>query len=136
MRAVQFTVLLALVPVLYAQCATDNTLASEPSDELYLGQQKFTLKMLKALQDATPNESIFFSPHSTYHALLLAYFGAENKTQESLESALSLNWAKSKEDVTRAYVFDHQRRLTNAVNRSVDFNSVDKIFVAEQHKVK
>lgn len=132
----QITILLAIVPALYAQCITDSTLASEPKDNLYLGQQKFTLNLLNALQEATPNESIFFSPHSTYHALLLAYFGAENKTLESLQSALFLDWAATKEDVTRAYIFDHQRRLVNSENRSVDFNSVDKIFVAEQHKVK
>lgn len=132
----QLVLILAVVPALYGQCVTDSTLASEPSDNLYLGQQKFTLNLLNALQEATPNESIFFSPHSTYHALLLAYFGAENKTQQSLQSALFLDWAKTKEDVTRAYIFDHQRRLANAENQTVDFKSVDKIFVAEQHKVK
>lgn len=150
LNIVQLSIVLAVVPSLYAQCLTESTQATTDATDmsimdvfrtdapsnLYMGQQKFTLDLLNALQEATPNESIFFSPHSTYHALLLAYFGARNATEAALRNALKLDWAETKEDVTRAYLLDHKTRLADAVNRSVDFNSVDKIFVAEQCKVK
>lgn len=150
LKIVQLSFIFAIVPSLYAQCLTEPTETTTDSTEmsimdifqtdapsnLYLGQQKFTLDLLLKLQEATPNESIFFSPHSTYNALLLAYFGARNATEESLKNALRLEWADKKEDVVRAYLLDHKTRLADAENRSVDFNSVDKIFVFEQSKVK
>lgn len=133
---IQVALILAVIPALYAQCISDDSLPKELTTNLYLGQQKFTIDLLQALQDATPNESIFFSPHSTYHALLLAYFGAKNNTEATLKKSLNLDWAEAKEDVSRAYLIDHNIRVADAENRSVDFNSVDKIFVADQLKVK
>lgn len=57
----------------------------EFKSRLYKGQQIFTVNFLDALNKATPNENLFFSPHSLYHALLLAYFGSKNQTQNGLE---------------------------------------------------
>lgn len=132
----QLALVLAVVSALNAQCVSEDSLPKELTSNLYLGQQKFTIDLLQALQDATPNESIFFSPHSTYHALLLAYLGAKNSTEATLAKSLNLDWAETKEDVSRAYLIDHKIRTADAENRSVEFSSVDKIFVDEQIKVK
>lgn len=135
-KFILLAVVLALVPALNSQCLSADDTANSPASSLYKGQQAFTLELLDALQQATPSESIFFSPHSTYHALLLAYFGARNATEESLKRVLKLDWAQGKADVSRAYLLDHQARLADNQNRSVDFNSVDKIYTSEETKVR
>lgn len=58
---------------------------------LYKGQTIFTANFLDALNKASPNENLFFSPYSLYHALLLAYFGSANQTEKALKVKLLLN---------------------------------------------
>lgn len=52
---------------------------------LYKGLTIFTANFLDAMHKANPNENLFFSPFSLYHALLLAYFGSTNQTEKSLK---------------------------------------------------
>lgn len=119
-----------------SQCFDTLDTVKSPSDLLYLGQRNFTVSLLKSLQEATPNESLFFSPHSTYHALLLAYFGAKGQTEKSLKELLKLDWAKSKADVSEAYHLEHKLRQKRAENRSVEFHSVDKIYVTKETELR
>lgn len=118
----------------HAQCISDDDAAPAKKGSrinLYTGQQNFTALLLGAINKATPNENIFFSPYSTYHALLLAYFGAQQQTEDSLRNVLHLNWAKTKLDVMQAYRLEHRLRGQRAANSSNEFNAVDKIYVSE-----
>jgi len=62
---------------------------------LYKGEQNFAVSMLDVIRQSTPNENVFFSPYSTYHALLLAYFGSTGETEKELAKVLHLDWADS-----------------------------------------
>ncbi|XP_004519673.1 serine protease inhibitor 88Ea [Ceratitis capitata] len=96
--------------------------------DLYRGEQNFTLAMLQAINKATPNENIFFSPYSTYHALLLAYFGARGETEAELTKALSLGWAKNKNHVLRGYTLERSSRMLRSKDMPLQFDSADRIY--------
>lgn len=123
----------ALAAVGWAQqlCFSDNSVGEIPKtirSDLYRGQQEFTLSMLEAIQKATPNENIFFSPYSTFHALLLAYFGANGKTEEELVQALRLQWATNKKHVSSGYRLEKQMRYTRSKKMPLEFSAADKIY--------
>lgn len=120
--------LMALLPIAMSQCLTRNDADRLSADKLYYGQRKFTVALLDSLQKAAPDDSLIFSPHSTYRALLLAYFGAKGQTEKSLSEVLQLDWAKSKADVEHAYVLERQARANRAEHQTVEFKSVDKLF--------
>lgn len=119
-----------------AQCLSDDDNIKSTPDKLYLGQRNFSVSLLDALQAATPSESLFFSPHSTYHALLMAYFGARGDTEAALKKTLRLDWAENKAEVSKAYHLEHTARKIRAENQSVEFHSIDKIYVAKEVEVR
>lgn len=121
------------------QCLSDNDdqlLQKTARADLYRGQQAFTVSLLDAINKATPNENVFFSPYSTYHALLLAYFGAKGETEDELRKTLKLDWASSKTHVIQAYRLEKTMRLKRAKNTSIEFSAADKIFFGQQHEVR
>lgn len=84
---------LAAVPYARSQlCLADdikkNTEFKYKSRNLYKGLTIFTANFLDAMHKSNPNENLFFSPFSLYHALLLAYFGSANQTEKSLKVKL------------------------------------------------
>uniref|UniRef100_A0A6B2EIG2 Putative serine protease inhibitor serpin n=1 Tax=Phlebotomus kandelakii TaxID=1109342 RepID=A0A6B2EIG2_9DIPT len=129
-----------LATVARSQCLSENDVSGvfnkNSKVNLYMGQQAFTVALLDAINKATPNENVFFSPYSTFHALLLAYFGAKNQTEEGLKTALKLEWAESKFDVMQAYRSEVQNRARRSQNSSVDFTSADKLYFAPKVQVK
>lgn len=135
-RSLVIAALAALLPLVWCQCLTRNDSATLTADKLYYGQRKFSVSLLDALQKARPNESLFFSPHSTYRALLLAYFGAKGGTEKSLKKTLQLDWAESKADVSQAYEMERQARTNRAQHQTVEFNSVDKLYFSKQVELK
>lgn len=92
--------------------------------------------MLKALKSSSSSENIFFSPYSTFHALLLAYFGAKGNTETELKNVLNLNWANNKYDVMQAYRFEEMSRKRRAANASVVFRTADKIYLSKETAFK
>lgn len=102
--------------------------------DLYRGQQNFTLSMLQAINKATPNENVFFSPYSTYHALLLAYFGSRGQTEVELTKALSLEWAKNKNHVMRGYTLERSSRISRSKNSPLQFSAADRIFFDKEEE--
>lgn len=106
----------------------DSNVPRTVRSDLYRGQQNFTLSMLQAINKATPNENVFFSPYSTYHALLLAYFGSRGQTQAELTKALSLEWAENKNHVHRGYTLERSSRLSRSKNTPLQFSAADRIF--------
>lgn len=128
--------LVVLMPFAWCQCLTRDDTARLTADKLYYGQRKFSVNLLDALQKTRKNESLFFSPHSTYRVLLLAYFGASGETEKSLQNTLHLNWAKSKADVSHAYEVEKIARAHRAHYQTVEFDSVDKLYFSKTVEVK
>lgn len=129
-------ILVALMPFIYCQCLTRDDTAIITADKLYHGQRKFSVNLLDALQKTRRNESLFFSPHSTYRVLLLAYFGASGETEKSLHNTLHLSWAKSKADVSHAYEVEKIARAHRTHYQTVEFDSVDKLYFSKTVEVK
>lgn len=69
---------------LQGEKSVENTY-SYKSRNLYKGLTIFTANFLDAMHKSNPNENLFFSPFSLYHALLLAYFGSKNSTEKHLK---------------------------------------------------
>lgn len=81
---------LSAVPNVNSQlCLADdiqkNTEFKYKARNLYKGLTIFTANFLDAMHKANPNDNLFFSPFSLYHALLLAYFGSANQTEKGLK---------------------------------------------------
>lgn len=130
----------SFVTLSQSQCLTEND-STQPFNkdarsQLYLGEQAFTLNLLKALNNSSPGENVFFSPYSTFQALLLAYFGAKGNTEAELRNVLNLNWANNKFDVMQAYRLEESLRKRRAVNSSVIFRTADKIFLSKETSFK
>lgn len=130
----------SLITLCLSQCLTENDsiqpFNKDARSKLYLGEQTFTLNMLKALKSSSQSENIFFSPYSTFHALLLVYFGAKGTTETELKNVLNLNWANSKFDVMQAYRLEESLRKRRASNASVVFRTADKIFLSKETNLK
>lgn len=131
-----------LLSYINAQCLTDNdnTLFLNPlaRQNLYQGQQAFTIDLLKEINETSSDKNIFFSPYSTYHALLLAYFGAKGETEKELRNVLRLNWAYDKFDVKQGYTLEKskQKKSYDNPDAPVVFRSADKIFIAKEAELK
>uniref|UniRef100_A0AAG5CX55 Serpin domain-containing protein n=1 Tax=Anopheles atroparvus TaxID=41427 RepID=A0AAG5CX55_ANOAO len=109
----------------------DDPLKSQTS--LYKGESIFTLQLLDAINTATPNENIFFSPYSLYNVLLMMYFGARDSTEKLIRTGLNLQWTDSKATVYEAY--DTARKSLKgrfSESAAVGFSSVDKLFFGRQ----
>lgn len=130
-----------LVLALSAVSAQTSCLVENPGmviptmdrSQLYRGQQAFAMRMLAAIQKATPNDNIFFSPYSTYHALLLAYFGARNNSAKELVDVLHLDWAKNMEHVRAGYRWEKVARNMRKLN--VKFASADRIYFDQRIQI-
>lgn len=88
------TVLLLLAAMANSQCFykddSSKKLNPEARTSLYKGQLAFTLNLFNAINNAVPDDNIFFSPFSIYHSLLLAYFSAGGLTEELLRKSLEI----------------------------------------------
>lgn len=136
-RSLVIVALSVLIPALvWCQCFTQNNRSKITIDPLYDGQRKFSVILLDALQKARPNESLFFSPHSTYRALLLTYFGAHGKTEQSLKHLLQLDQSQSKASIWYAYEFEKNARQNRVRRQAVEFTSVDRLYISDQVEVK
>ncbi|XP_022908637.1 serine protease inhibitor 88Ea-like isoform X2 [Onthophagus taurus] len=97
---------------------------------LYSGEQEFSLNLLRAVNQLGPNDNLFFSPYSTYHALLLAYFISGGQTESFLKKTLRLDSSMDKSDVMNAYKLD--KYITQSIaksNSSYEFTNANRIYV-------
>lgn len=145
LRSSLVLVLTALaVPSVYSQClAEDDNVQHSKADNpqsrnrLYKGESIFTLKLLEAINAATPTENIFFSPYSLYHVLLLMYFGAKVETEKTLRKGLELHWTDEKPVVWQAYNSGKKSTaLRFGGNSDIQFTSVDKLFFGKEIPVE
>lgn len=135
---VSFSVLY-IIPTVTSQCLTANdnehVITNKAKNNLYLGEQAFTLSLLRAINTSSI-ENAFFSPYSTYQTLLLAYFGSNGNTQKELEEALNLGWAKNKFEVMSGFRLEETLRMQRAKNSSVTFRSTNKIYVSKEANLR
>lgn len=125
--------------VVSGQCLSGNDkmpITKGSKTKLYSGEQEFTLNLLEQVNRISSQENVFFSPYSVFHALLLAYFGSTNQTEQSLKKVLKLDWTENKMDVMQAYRLEKQHRIRRAKNSSVDFRSADRLYFDKSVKVK
>ncbi|KAF5277687.1 hypothetical protein FQR65_LT03667 [Abscondita terminalis] len=125
----------SLLKQTHQQCLTENDMKMpHPSGQLklYSGQQEFSLALLQAINKLNPSGNIFFSPYSTYHALLLAYFISSRQTENFLRKSLRLDTSQDKADVFSAYKLDKLATTIRAKNSSYEFTSANRIYVADQ----
>lgn len=66
----------------------------------------FGLDALRKASEIEYQDNLFFSPHSLYEALTLAYLGARGTTEQSLKSALQIPRELSKIDVRQVNAFE------------------------------
>lgn len=116
--------------------ADNEGAARSGSSRLYGGQNDFALSMLKTVTKHNQQSSLIFSPHSTYRALLLAYFGAEGETKQSLKGVMHMDWAENENDVTDAYKAELMTRSTRFADQRLQFNSVDRLYVSQETELK
>ncbi|KAJ8956925.1 hypothetical protein NQ318_014344, partial [Aromia moschata] len=109
----------------------DNQPEKKTHSDLYSGQQGFSLNLLNAINKVMPNENLFFSPYSTYHALLIAYFLSGRQTESYLKKVLRLNEHQSKADVYAAYKTDKLITQLLAKSAPYEFTNANKIYVSD-----
>lgn len=127
-------VLLATVTIQYvtSECTMNFFPPKGSLTKLYSGEQEFSLNMLDAITKVSPNDNIFFSPYSVFHALLLAYFGAANQTQKYLENVLHLDTNIMKSQYKSIYL---TRKNFYSKAEGTVFNSADRLFVDKNVKL-
>ncbi|ERL85422.1 hypothetical protein D910_02842 [Dendroctonus ponderosae] len=137
--------LVALVAVISVACCAAQQESCFPPFEghqpnvnsynnLYGGEQDFSLALLNAINKLMPKQNLFFSPYSTYHALLIAYFMAGGETEAYLRKVLRLGDNQQRSDIYAAYKLD--RLLTVHQNAAYEFTSANKIYVSDTVKVR
>ncbi|XP_014294378.1 serine protease inhibitor 88Ea [Halyomorpha halys] len=131
--------LLFLVPTaVLGQCLTseDSKLIDPAWPILYKGQQLFSLNMLNIANNVTPSENILFSPFSVYNALILAYFTANNHTEQVLKKALYIPPSQSKDSTMKAYALQKRLRAPNNGSSEFELLSANRLFVSNKLTVR
>ncbi|XP_045455272.1 serine protease inhibitor 88Ea-like [Melitaea cinxia] len=125
--------LFAITTTVYSQCFYKDDSAKKPNPEarssLYKNQMEFTLNLFNAINKAVPDDNIFFSPFSVYHALLLGYFAAAGETEKSLKESLRISDAQDKVNLLMAYKVDKRSRAYNNNSDSYEFTNANKMYV-------
>ncbi|XP_021935517.1 serine protease inhibitor 88Ea-like isoform X2 [Zootermopsis nevadensis] len=118
----------------------DTKVQNSPNtrQDLFIGEQAFSLAMLREAVADNPTGNVFFSPYSVYNALLLAYFGAANQTELSLKAALRIPESQSKISTMQAYRFEKYFQSMREINgsESYELRSANKLFIAKRLKLR
>ncbi|KAF4529448.1 hypothetical protein B566_EDAN014224 [Ephemera danica] len=149
-RSMLSLVLLALMVTghVRAQCLQQSNLPLEGRTQLDHqalpnAQRAFSAEMLRQLgkrestDDSTPGSNLFFSPYSTYMALLLAYFGAAGHTEAVLQKGLHLQ-DLPKDKIMEAYQMERFFQGTRAANGtpSYELSSANRLYFRERQPLR
>ncbi|XP_034947499.1 serine protease inhibitor 88Ea-like isoform X2 [Chelonus insularis] len=122
-----------------AQCITDNdaagAIAPDTNELMVKGKISFALDALKEAALIESEDNLFFSPHSLYEALTLAYFGARGTTEESLKRALRIPESLSKRDVWGNYIIEKSFKLMN-ISTDYEFNTANRLWISDKKKIR
>ncbi|KOB77737.1 Uncharacterized protein OBRU01_03503 [Operophtera brumata] len=136
LAGVVFLVLSTVKSQCFYKDDSSKKLDPEARTNLYRGQLTFTLNLFNSINEAVPDDNIFFSPFSVYHALLLAYFSAGEQTEQSLRRSLQIGENTDKVNLMTAYKVDKRSRATNNNSDSYEFTSANKLFTANELRVR
>lgn len=105
---------------------------------LYDSHPSFTLRTLKTVRESTLEKNVFMSPHSTFHALLVAFFGAEGQTKVSLRKGLFTgNENNVNEQIIRPWYAEEMRILAEMIYaETVRFISFDRVYITRTANIK
>jgi len=131
------TCLMALIAVvLAADCPKLDEEKTDSKTKLFKGQQIFTVNFLREMLKEYPDKNLFFSPYSVYRALLLAYMGSKNATENALYEALNLHWSQEKSEVMSAYKSEKAKRQAfSDTEKSMQFEAADKFFFSNDVEI-
>ncbi|XP_017064844.1 serine protease inhibitor 88Ea [Drosophila eugracilis] len=122
--------LLGILPVIaLATFQTPDPIFGKGYSKIYDGEREFSINMIKQIRENHPTGNLFFSPFSTYNALLLAYFGSSAATESELAQVLKLGWATSKDQVVSAYTISKVKDKMRSRQSPLTLSSVNRIFV-------
>ncbi|XP_045508326.1 serine protease inhibitor 88Ea-like [Colias croceus] len=125
--------IIASAAAVNSQCfyKDDTSKKLNPDDRInmYKGQLHFTLDLFNAINKYVPDDNIFFSPFSVYHALLLGYFAAGHQTEQGLKQALKIADSLDKVNLLTAYKVDKRSRAMNNNSDSYEFTNANRMFV-------
>lgn len=113
-----------------------NIIVDKPAAKPYYPELKFAISLLNHLQKNEPHQSIFYSPHSVYTTLLMAYFGAGGETERELKQLLLLSAETSKADAEYGYKWKKEQQFNRFENQSIEFTSVEKLYVRTGVRVR
>ncbi|XP_046648057.1 serine protease inhibitor 88Ea-like [Daphnia pulicaria] len=112
---------------------------------LFAGQMQFSLNFFKKVfaatqsdvQSKSASENLFFSPMSIYSALLLAYFGANNRTEDQLTEILGLQ-NMDKVGAVQAYkLVKFTRQLMRVAGLvKYDFDIANRFYFNEDENIR
>ncbi|XP_037732527.1 serine protease inhibitor 88Ea [Drosophila subpulchrella] len=123
-------VLLGIFPVLaLAVLNTPDQSYVNGYQTIFEGERDFSIRMMQQIRKIYPNGNLFFSPFSTYNALLIAYFGSSKETEMELYNVLNLKWASKKEQVLSAYVVNKGQHQMRVRQSPLELSSVNRVFV-------
>ncbi|KAJ8686770.1 hypothetical protein QAD02_022564 [Eretmocerus hayati] len=124
------------------QCLSGNDNPShmqpEAAEKLVNARFDFAIEALRRAAQLEPNDNIFFSPHSLYEALGLAYFGSRGDTEASLKQALRVPNELSKVDVQRVYAFEKSVANERKINASssYDYTVANRLWLSKDKKLR
>lgn len=140
--AMSMLAVLFLIGSVSSQCLTgdDSPAMSHPGSEvkksLRAARMKFALQSLKETSAIQPDENIFYSPHSLYEALSLAYFGSRGTTEQSLKKALHIPDNLSKVDVERYYTLESAVAPGSQNVTDYDYASANRLWISDKRKIR
>lgn len=129
------TTVLALFSIVLISYFQPNIAAEKHVENPYYAQHKLAISLLNQLQKQHPKESIFYSPHSVYQTLLMAYFAAGGETESELKKVLGFKSTESKADIENLYKLK-TAQTHRFENESIEFTSANRIYVSTEMKIR
>ena len=138
----EFAVVLAAVNGGLAQCMTkdDTAINVTNSQAIYIsGSHEFAVRLFEQLHAQSEGRNLFFSPHSVWSALTLAFFGAEGDTLTEMAQAMGLS-ALNKIEVMRAFRFllfwQNFERLEETTSASNELRVANRLYFDQGERLK
>ncbi|CAH4030837.1 serine protease inhibitor 88Ea-like [Pieris brassicae] len=127
----KLSIFIAAVATVHGQCLDKDVSKANPESrvDLYKGQLHFTLDLFNTINKAVPEDNVFFSPFSVYHALLLGYIASGGRTEQNLKQALKISDSLDKVNLLTAYRVDKRSRAMNNNSDSYEFTNANRMFV-------
>lgn len=115
--------------------AAITVMVASVDNDLSKSQRHFAGNMLNSMRKLHPNDTIIFSPHSTYRNLLSVYPGTAGQTKSKLENILFLNPQELKFTEAYAAFKEHPRHLRWPLT-GINFESAHRLYITKEANLK